>query len=441
MFHDFLLQKTMYVGTSYAVLKEVRRQDVSELPPMTSTEPITIVSSNYLFPVAQDLRMRTKCVWSNDDLSNHTGFANTSCNFNIGDKDPEKFYNYRCLESQHFYSTPYHPSLFDFTFKELPSYSPEPYTYVHKATICGREMNLANMYISYHVANQLQDYLIEYIETTFRIQMRKNVLGQLITMFEPSNTIKLQMIVKDEYFYWTIFTLLTHYGELRRRGLARFKFSYLLGERKINLFSEMFPSLPKQGELFETYNLDRQYRREILHAPMIVMYLNVDNIKPLIDYLKSLFPVHISTGEVPRFNYRIDDNLFFSVEGHNQYKFDKPGVPPEEYQKMLSDPAKYADYNECSRYISGHDVLYGSHLNNIRSYHHLFQTQTSFRDVYASVGLSEEYQSIWRKLGLPPILDVEGGKPLKPKRKTRDKCLGTKRKYARKQVSRKKLGK
>lgn len=428
----------MYKGTSYAVLKELRRQDVSELPLMTSTEPITIVSSHYLFPVAQDQRRRITCEWSNDDLSNHTGYVNNSCNFNIGDKDPEKFYNYRCLESQHFYSTPYHPSLFDFTFKELPPYSPEPYTYIHKATICGREMNLATMYISYHVVNQLQDYLIEYIETTFRVQMRKNVPGQLITMFEPSNTIKLQMIVKDEYFYWTIFTLLTHYRELRKRGLARFKFSYLLGERKINHFSEMFPSLPKQGELFETYNLDdRQYRREVLHAPMIVMYLNVDNIKPLIDYLKSLFPISISTGEVPRFNYRIDDNLFFSVEGHNQYKFDIPGVPPEEYQKMLSDPAKYADYNECSRYISGHDVLYGSHPNNIRSYHHLFQRQTSFRDVYASVGLLEEYQNIWGKLGLPPILDVAGGNR---ERKTKRK-YGT-RKYTRKQkVSRNKLRK
>jgi len=359
----------------------------------------------------------------------------------IGDKDPEKFYNYRCLESQHFYSTPYHPSLFDFTFKELPPYSPEPYTYIHKATICGREMNLTNMYISYHVANQLQDYLIEYIETTFRIQMRKNVLGQLITMFEPSNTIKLQMIVKDEYFYWTIFTLLTHYEELRRRGLARFKFSYLLGERKINQFSETFPDRPRNAEeSFETYILaGKQYRREVLHSPIIVMYLTVTTIEPLIRFLQSLFPVPISTGEVPRFNYRIDDNLFFSVEGHNQYKFDKPGVPPEEYQKMVSDP-KYAEYNEFSRYISGHDVLYGSHPNNIRSYHHLFQTQTSFRNVYESVGLLEDYQNMWGKLGLPPILDVAGGNFLKHKQKTK-RISGTKRKYARKQVSRNKLRK
>jgi hypothetical protein len=240
-------------------------------------------------------------------------------------------------------------------------------------------------------------------------------------MFDRSNTIKLQMILKDEYFYWAIFTLLTHYGELRSRGLARFKFSYLLGERKINHFSEMFPSLPKGGELFETYNLhDKQYRREILHATTIVMYLKETNIKPLIDYLKSIFPIPISKGVVPRFNYRIDENLFFSVEGHNQYKFDIPGVVPLEYQKMLSDPAKYADYNEFSRYISGHDVLYGSHPNNIRSYHHLFQTQTSFRDVYESVGLLEEYHSIWEKLHLPPILDITGGKRWKMrKRKTR----------------------
>jgi hypothetical protein len=316
-----------------------------------------------------------------------------------------------------------------------------PYTYVNKVTICGREMNLSNMYISYQLASQLESTLIEYINHTFDVRMRRNVLGQLITSEYPIGSLKLQMIVKDEYFYWSIFTLLENYEQLRSLGLSMFKFSYLLGEKKMNHFSEMFPRTPREGELFETYNIgERQYRREVLHAPIIVMYLNVTTIEPLIRFLQTLFPVPISTGEVPRFNYRIDDNLFFSVEGHNQYKFDIPGVPPEEYQRMLSDPPKYAEYNEFSRYISGHDVLYGSHPNNIRSYHHLFQRQTSFRDVYASVGLLEDYKNMWRKLGLSPILDVSGGNLLKHRKRTKRKS-GT-RKYARKQkVSRKKLRK
>ena len=432
----------MHKGTSYAVLKELRRQNVSELPPMTNGEVVPIVLE-FLQPVAQDRRRRTKCEWSNDDLSDHTGFPDRRCNFNIGDKDPEKLYNFRCLEAQHVYTTQYHPRLFDFRLKDVPDKSAlkdhtNPYTYVNKVTICGREMNLNNMYISYQLASQLESSLIEYINDTFEVRMRQNVLGQLITAEYPIGSVKLQMIVKDEYFYWSIFTLLENYEQLRSLGLSMFKFSYLLGERKMNHFAEMFPRLPGEGELFETYTIgDRQYRREVLHAPIIVMYLNVTTIEPLIRFLQTLFPVPISTGQVPRFNYRIDDNLFFSVEGHNQYKFDIPGVPPEEYQRMLRDPPKYAEYNEFSRYISGHDVLYGSHPNNIRSYHHLFQRQTSFRDVYASVGLLEDYQNMWGKLGLSPILDVAGGNR---ERKTTRKS-GT-RKYARKQkVSRKKLRK
>ena len=432
----------MHKGTRYAVLKELRRQNVTELPPMTNGTVVPIVVE-FLQPVAQDSRRRTKCEWSNDDLSDHTGFPDRRCNFNIGDKDPEKLYNFRCLEAQHVYTTQYHPSLFDFRLKDVPDKSAlkdhtNPYTYVNKVTICGREMNLNNMYISYQLASQLESYLIEYINDTFEVRMRQNVLGQLITSHNDISSLKLQMIVKDEYFYWSIFTLLDNYEQLRSLGLSMFKFSYLLGERKMNHFAEMFPRLPTEGELFETYNIgDRQYRREVLHAPIIVMYLNVTTIEPLIRFLQTLFPVPISTGEVPRFNYRIDDNLFFSVEGHNQFKFDIPGVPPEEYQRMLSDPPKYAEYNEFSRYISGHDVLYGSHPNNIRSYHHLFQRRTSFRDVYASVGLLEDYQNMWGKLGLSPILDVAGGNR---ERKTKRKS-GT-RKYARKQkVSRKKLRK
>jgi hypothetical protein len=85
----------MYVGTSYAVLKELRRQAVEELPIMTNGEVIHIVLE-FLVPVAQDSRIRTKCEWSNDDLSNHTGFPDTRCNYNIGDKDPEKLYVFRC---------------------------------------------------------------------------------------------------------------------------------------------------------------------------------------------------------------------------------------------------------------------------------------------------------------------------------------------------------
>jgi hypothetical protein len=436
----------MYKGTSYAVLKELRRQNVSELPAMTNGVRIEL---EYLQPVAQDSRIRTKCEWSNDDLLNHTGFPDTRCNYNIGDKDPEKLYNFRCLEAQHVYTTQYNASLFDFRLKNVPDKSAlkdhkNPYTYVNNVTICGREMNLSNMYISYHLALQLESTLIQYINHTFDVIMRRNVLSQLITAQHPIDSVKLQMIVKDEYFYWSIFTLLDNYEQLKSLGLSMFKFSYLLGERKMNHFSEIFPRLPREGELFETYNIDgRQYRREVLHAPTIVMYLNVTTIEPLIRFLQTLFPVPISKGEVPRFNYRIDDNLFFSVEGHNQYKFDIPGVPPEEYQRMLSNPAKYEDYNEFSRYISGHDVLDGSHPNNIRSYHHLFQTQTSFRTVYESVGLLEDYQNMWVKLGLPPILDVAGGNFLKPKRKTKrtKRTSGTKRKYARKQVSRKKLRK
>jgi len=362
-------------------------------------------------------------IWSNDTLSIHMGLT------------PQLLY----------FINDHEPHWFDFKLS-LPDYTPEPYKYTHLVRMSNRtDMNVFNMYISYDLAEQLETKIIKLFPILKRhAPNERPTLGQLSTPGSGYSDIKLQMIVKDEYFYWTIQTILKHLGKLKSGIVENFKFYFLLGELKFNSYSNSFPTIPKPGEIVETYMFENEiYKRELLHTPIIVIYLKPGiekhpdfklHFKELVVFLQSLFPptVEISTGVVPRFNCRIDDNLFFSVDGNNDAKFDKvDGVPPEEYKMMVSNPEKYEKYNDFSRYISGHDVLDGNRVNNIRSYHNLFKTPTSFRDVYESVGLSYVYNSMWGKLGLAPILErqSEGGKRTKRIRRTRNKNRKKSRKY------------
>jgi len=371
--------------------------------------PIPIKEEMTVFVSQIDKPKRPQSLWSNDTLSIHTGL------------EPQLLY----------FLDDYYRPWFDFSL-HLPAYTPEPYQYTHLVRMCDRkDMNIFNMYISYYLAEQLESE-IQKLHPMLKRHEPEGIpsLGQLSTPGSGYSSIKLHMMVKDEYFYWTIQTILQHIEALRSGIVENFKFYFLLGEKKWNSYSNAFPTIPKRDERAETYMFEKEeYKRELLYTPSIVIYLKpgIDKdpdfklrFKELIDFLKSLFPSIISTGVVPRFNYRIDDNLFFSVGGNNDTKFDKVGVPPEEYQIMVSDPSRYEKYNDFSRYISGHDVLDGTRVNNIRSYHNLFETPTSFRAVYDSVGLSDVYDSMWDKLGLPPILgERSGGR--KTRRRTRNK--------------------
>ena len=51
---------------------------------------------------------------------------------------------------------------------------------------------------------------------------------------------------------------------------------------------------------------------------------------------------------------------------------------------ILRNPARYNAYNEYSKYLTGHDLLVGDRVNNIRSYYNLFPFATSFRDIFFS---------------------------------------------------------
>jgi len=368
--------------------------------------PIETLMTSSVF---DDKPKRPQSLWSNDTLSIHTGL------------EPHPLY----------FIDDYEPNWFDFSL-DLPAYTPEPYQYTHLVRMCNRPgMNVFNMYISYYLAEQLETEMLKISpELKRHAPNGMSTLGQLSTPGSGYSDIKLQMIVKDEYFYWTIQTILNNLERLRSGIVENFKFYFLLGGRKFNAYSNAFPTIPKPDEIVETYMFgNEEYKRELLYTPTIVIYLKPDiekhpdfklRFKELVDFLKSLFPTDISTGVVPRFNYRIDDNLFFSIGGNNDDKFETVGVPPEEYKIMVREPTTYAKYNDFSRYISGHDVLDGNRVNNIRSYHNLFKTPTSFRDVYESVGLSNVYDSMWGKLGLAPILErqaIEGGR--KTKRKTK----------------------
>jgi len=92
--------------TTYAILTELKTQTKEELPVKTiDGTPINMVKK-YVNPISliRDYKRPERIYeWSNDDLSQYTAHVGTNCNFNIGDKDPTKRYNYRCIESQWLY--------------------------------------------------------------------------------------------------------------------------------------------------------------------------------------------------------------------------------------------------------------------------------------------------------------------------------------------------
>ena len=97
-----------------------------------------------------------------------------------------------------------------------------------------------------------------------------------------------------------------------------------------------------------------------------------------------MFPdnLDISNG-IPRFNIRINNNIFFSLDGDNEFKFDRELLIdkkiPYEYQTIINicnshllTEEQCNKLNEYSEYLSGHSLLKfhdGNCIqNNILSY-------------------------------------------------------------------------
>jgi hypothetical protein len=162
--------------------------------------------------------------------------------------------------------------------------------------------------------------------------------------------------------------------------------------------------------------LDKEYRREYLQPPNVVLYLNSDiDIKKLIDFLVELFPnssdlngkIITIPDKIPRFNIRINDIVCFSVDGHNQDKnknlegFIDENIP-KEYKQIIDLATNYnLSRDQCnllnnySTYLTGHhllDFVDGRCIvNNILSYKGIIGNKGSFYNVFKELNLLEYY--------------------------------------------------
>lgn len=361
--------------------------------------------------------------WTNDEpdsllkIGYPDKFANELlCNthLNARDKETDKdgnriYYKYSCYN---YYKMVYRTSLnetpftsFDFTVN-TPDYTTTPYEYIHYINVLGRRMNSFNMYLSSRLVKNLENNILTWTKSkSGSVSFSPVNSTQLITAPTPGKRIplsdvKIQMCVSPNYLYWVIETLIRHNDELCAHGMERFKFMYLVGDFILNSVTEIYPDAEdKKG--IDTYGDSLQYRREVLNSPNVVFYLkDKAHVKKIADILCGLFPEKylLSLG-VPRFNMRLNRNVYISFGGNNEGKFNLNELyVPKEYARILE--TKNPVYNELSHMFSGHTLMhYNGNENNIQSYKKLipFITGGSFAEWYAYHGLQDYYNEVFGK--------------------------------------------
>jgi len=321
----------------------------------------------------------------------------------LTDKDGNKiYYTYSCfnyykmLYTANFEKT---SSFFNFTVN-TPEYTPEPYDYVHYIDVLGRRMNSFNMYLSSRLAKFLEASIVAWAMSK-GMQFSSANSTQLITPPTvekrkiPLSSVKIQMSIHPNYLYWVVETLIRNYDLLISHGMSRFKFLYLIGEFRLNRITEIYPDAEDEMGI-DTYG---EYRREVLNPPNVVFYLK-DNAdyKKIADILCGLFPEQYDlTFGVPRFNMRLNRNVYISFGGNNETKFNMEELfTPKEYERILE--TKNPFYNDLSEKFSGHTLLqHDGSENNIQSYKKLIPLITggSFQDLYVYYGLVHYYNEIF----------------------------------------------
>jgi len=314
-----------------------------------------------------------------------------------------------------------------------PSYTTSPYIYPYMAMIFGRRMNLFNMWVSDAIFLEMELNIQRWIHARKYDSQRLNWNQLWLTpSTRDMHNVKLQMCIKPDYYFWVIETLLLNKSVLDSYGLATFKMLYMLGELKNNDLSEMFPDHDDKTDVMTyTFN-DKLYKRELLNAPNIVFYLTQDaNIEGLVDTLCKLFPnkFNLSLG-VPRFNTRLNNNVYISFGGNNEDKFTMDSLHvPDEYTTILQ--SKNPHVWELSELFSGHTLVnMDGTPNAILSYAKLISKGTSFKSLYTQYKLNKYYDEIF---GDPMFQSKRGGykrgsrKSVKHKRNTRKKPIRTRR--------------
>ena len=319
-----------------------------------------------------------------------------------------------------------------------PTYHPTvPYPYTHHIMILGRVMNSFNMCFSVDIFLAVETSVKDWIRSKSGIIMERLNYNQLCTPICDEyydENIKFQMAIKPIFYYWAIETLIRNKKKLDVH-VCQFKFMYLIGEEKRKHLNDVFPEF-KDKVLTYTHD-EHEYKRELLGTPNIVFYLKPGaSVRSVADTLCALFPDSLDlTMHVPRFNMRLNNNVYISFGGHNTRKVNLKSLHiPDEYRHILEsgNPA----LGHISKRFSGHTLLNDGTPNNILSYQKLIPNG-SFYAYYAEQDLLDYYDTIFppgfvQPDGPPkdPVPDdaaflalYEGGKRTKRKRrKRRTRC-------------------
>jgi hypothetical protein len=305
-----------------------------------------------------------------------------------------------------------------------------PYSFLYYVKILEKNFNSFNVFFSYHLQYKIINSIILWCDDLFKkynkesyfsfvenIADRTNFFSQItLNTYDDSSDypMKLHMCVKDEYIFWVVENLCKNFNKLNLLGLKTFKF-FTPSNNKYKRHADFFPN-HRKCERLDSYLFEKkEYKRELLQSPNIVFYLSkyivLSNINKLINELKCLFPdnLDISNG-FPRFNIRLTKNIFFSIGGNNNDKFDRRLLKkeniPSEYKYILDNYDK-VDINECKRLneysknLSDHDILIlneGKYIpNNITSYY-MLTNGSSFKELFRRFGLEEFYKC-------PPVVN------------------------------------
>ena len=277
-----------------------------------------------------------------------------------------------------------------------PAYHPTiPYEYTHHITILGRRMNSFNMCFSVDIFLAVEASVKDWISSKSGIIMERLNYTQLCTPVCDEyydEDIKFQMAIKPLFYYWVVETLIRNKQELDAH-VCQFKLMYLIGEEKRKHLADVFPEF--HGNVLTYTHDDRRYKRELLGTPNIVFYLKPSaNVKSLADTLCALFPDSLDlTMHVPRFNMRLNNNVYISFGGHNTRKVNLDALHiPDEYRTILE--SGNPDLGHISKRFSGHTLLNDGTPNNILSYQKLIPSG-SFYAYYAKHDLLDYYHTIF----------------------------------------------
>ena len=157
-----------------------------------------------------------------------------------------------------------------------------PYQFIYYIQFYGKSFNYYNTYFSRFIYEYIRDYIVIWFNS---IPIAKNLKAKIIygddvsQIYYQKNNInkinssamKIQLNIKDEYFFWAVETIKRNFKKLCHLGIYRFKFMSSLVMLKILKNEEFYPNFYDRKKMktvdeyfFEYMFLDKVYKRESL---------------------------------------------------------------------------------------------------------------------------------------------------------------------------------